>query len=247
MMPGQAVETASARTKSFRTEIADGVATVLLDEPGESVNTLSPEIGEEFAAVLASLERDERVRAIVFASGKKDGFVAGAKIDVLQHVATAEDGEALARRGQAGFDQLEAFRKPVVAAIHGACLGGGLEWAMACHYRIATDDPKTQLGQPEVQLGLIPGAGGTQRLPRLVGIQAALDIILAGKSVKPRKALKLGLVDEVVPAPILLRVARARALALASGKLRRDDRRRGGRVAQVAALALEENALGREV
>jgi 3-hydroxyacyl-CoA dehydrogenase / enoyl-CoA hydratase / 3-hydroxybutyryl-CoA epimerase len=135
-----------------------------------------------------------------------------------------------------------------VAAIHGACLGGGLEWAMACHYRVAANDPKTQLGQPEIQLGLIPGGGGTQRLPRLVGLQTALDLILTGRSVKARKALQLGLVDEAVPPALLLEVARARAAALASGKLRRERRSgKGGALERVTRIALEENALGREI
>ena len=107
------------------------------------------------------------------------------------------------------MNRVETLPKPIVAAIHGACLGGGLELALACHYRIATDHPKTQLGLPEVQLGLIPGAGGCQRLPRLIGARAALDMILTGKSERGAKALRLGLVDELVPASIL-RAHRAR-------------------------------------
>jgi 3-hydroxyacyl-CoA dehydrogenase/enoyl-CoA hydratase/3-hydroxybutyryl-CoA epimerase len=229
-------------------EVTDGVATLLLDEPGESVNVLEPGVGREFARLLESLEKDDAVKAIVFASGKKDGFVAGAKIDMLQTVTDAAEAEKLAREAQQNFDRLERYRKPVVAAIHGAALGGGLEWAMACHYRIATDDPKTQLGQPEIQLGVIPGGGGTQRLPRLVGIQAALDIILGGKSVRAKKAQKLGLVDEVVPKELLLAVARDRAAALAAGRLRRTPRAKPkGAVARLSRVALEENVLGREV
>ena len=206
---------AEARTMSdyrnLRVETRDGVAVVLLDEPGQSVNVIEPEAMGELQAALERLASDPAVKGVVIASGKKDGFIAGAKIELMQTVATAEDARKLARDGQAGMDRLERYPKPLVAAIHGAALGGGLELALACHYRIATDDPRTQLGQVEVQLGLIPGAGGTQRLPRLVGIQAALDMILAGKTVKARKALKLGLVDEAVPPAILLDVARARA------------------------------------
>ena len=150
-------------------------------------------------------------------------------------------------------------RKPIVAAIHGAALGGGLEVALACTYRIATDDRRTQLGQPEVQLGLIPGAGGTQRLPRLIGIAEALDLILTGKSVRASKARRLGLVDEVVPRPILLDVARRRAAELASGALRPDRSRihLGGGVPRVLkeiadpevlqAVALEDNPIGRRI
>ncbi|HZY02805.1 MAG TPA: 3-hydroxyacyl-CoA dehydrogenase NAD-binding domain-containing protein, partial [Anaeromyxobacteraceae bacterium] len=249
MMPATAREN---QARNFRVEVADGIATVLIDEPGEPVNTLSPEVGEEFDRILTGLGKDPSVKALVFGSGKKDGFIAGAKIEMLQAVKSAAEAEALARAGQAGFDRLERFPKPVVAAIHGACLGGGLEWAMACHYRICSDDPRTQLGQPEVQLGLIPGGGGTQRLPRLTGIATALDLILTGKSLRPRKALAVGLVDEVAPAPILLQAARKRAAELASGALQR--RRPPGLLqlgaqglAGVQRLALEENFLGREV
>ncbi len=177
MMPAEKVPL------NLRVEVEDGVATILLDVPGGSVNTLSPELGEELQAAVGSLEKDPGVKALVLASGKKDGFVAGAKIELLQGAGSAAEVEALARTGQKGFDRLEQLKKPVVAAIHGACLGGGLELALACHWRIATDDRKTQLGQPEVQLGVIPGGGGTQRLPPLIGIAQALDLILAGKSV----------------------------------------------------------------
>jgi 3-hydroxyacyl-CoA dehydrogenase/enoyl-CoA hydratase/3-hydroxybutyryl-CoA epimerase len=206
--------------QGFTYQVEDGVAVLTFDMPGEPVNTLSPETGEAFSALLARAERDPVVRAVVFISGKKDTFVAGAKIDFLQTLKTAAEATATSRQGQQGFDRLDAFGKPVVAAIHGACLGGGLEWALACDYRIATDSPKTSLGLPEVQLGLIPGAGGTQRLPALIGVQAALDLILTGKNVKPAKARKLGLVDEVVPAPILRAVAIRRARELAASTLR---------------------------
>jgi 3-hydroxyacyl-CoA dehydrogenase/enoyl-CoA hydratase/3-hydroxybutyryl-CoA epimerase len=248
MMPA-ASET---QARNFKVEVAGGIATVLVDEPGEPVNTLSPEVGEEFERILDALGKDAAVKAVVFASGKKDGFVAGAKIDMLQGVKSAADAEKLARDGQAGFDRLERFPKPVVAAIHGACLGGGMEWALACHYRICSDDPRTQLGQPEVQLGLIPGGGGTQRLPRLVGIATALDLILTGKNVRPRKALAIGLVDEVTPRPVLLEVARRRAAELAAGTLRRPPRTglarlRSHGLAALQQAALEENFLGREI
>src|SRR5437763_12831294 len=156
------------------------------------------------------------------------------------------------------LDEL-ARRKPVVAAIHGAALGGGLEVALACSYRIASDDPRTQLGQPEVQLGVIPGAGGTQRLPRLIGIAQALDLILTGNSVRASKARKLGLVDEVVPKAILLEVARKRGAELAAGthapKRSRIDFSGGlprilRGVTQPKVLqevALEDNPIGRRI
>jgi 3-hydroxyacyl-CoA dehydrogenase / enoyl-CoA hydratase / 3-hydroxybutyryl-CoA epimerase len=248
MMSAEAMAPRQSAPRYFQVEIADGVATLLVDDPGEKVNTIHPALMEELVALLDRLEKDEAVRAIVLASGKADGFVAGAKIELLQSVSDAAGAEKLARGGQAVFDRVERFPKPVVVAIHGACLGGGLEWALACHYRVASDHPKTSLGLVEVQLGLIPGGGGTQRLPRLVGIQAALELILAGKTVKARKALKLGLVDEAVPPTLLLAVARDRARGLASGELRREaGPRKAGPVQQVTRLALEENFLGREV
>src|SRR5262249_7993254 len=135
--------------------------------------------------------------------------------------------------------------KPVVAAIHGACLGGGLEWALACRGRVASDAPRTQLGVPEVQLGLLPGAGGTQRLPRLVGVQAALDLILTGKAVRASKARKLGLVDEAVPRSTLVDAAAERARALAEGK-GAPRPHRSPREA-VTRAALEGNPLGRRL
>ncbi|MFO0582588.1 MAG: fatty acid oxidation complex subunit alpha FadJ [Anaeromyxobacter sp.] len=238
---------AAGGTKNFKVEVADGVATLWLDEPGESVNVVEPGVGAEFATLLAELQADPAVKGIVFTSGKKDGFIAGAKIDMLQAVTTADEAEQLSRDGQLGFDRLAASKKPVIAAIHGAALGGGLEWALACQYRIASSDPKTQLGLPETQLGLIPGAGGTQRLPRLIGIAAALDIILAGKSVKAKKALRLGLVDEVVPPALLVQVARDRARAIGEGKFRRPPPPKKGAMERATQMALEENFLGRQL
>ena len=172
---------------SFRTEMQGEVAVVTFDLPGEPVNTLSPGVGAEFAEELERLGRDEAVKAIVFTSAKQD-FIVGADVKWLGSLRTVADGEQASREAQHGFDRLAFFPKPVVAAIHGACLGGGLEWALACRGRVASHAPGTQLGVPEVQLGLLPGAGGTQRLPRLIGLQAALDLILTGKSVRASKA-----------------------------------------------------------
>jgi 3-hydroxyacyl-CoA dehydrogenase / enoyl-CoA hydratase / 3-hydroxybutyryl-CoA epimerase len=253
--------------QGFTYQVEDGVAVLTLDLPGEPVNTLSPDMGDVFMALLSRAEKDPEVKAVVFISGKKDNFVAGAKIDVLQTVKTAEEATAISRQGQQGFDAVDAFPKPVVAAIHGACLGGGLEWALACDYRVATDSPKTTLGLPEVQLGLLPGGGGTQRLPALIGVQAALDLILTGRNVKPSKAKRLGLVDEVVPVPLLRSVALRRARELSEGLLK-VERPRGQGLKAVAQqgrkglggfllgltnkemwteVALEDNPVGRKI
>ncbi|MBI3183800.1 MAG: fatty acid oxidation complex subunit alpha FadJ [Myxococcales bacterium] len=254
-----------AKKSCFTLTVEDSVAVLSLDIPDEPVNTLSPAVGAELEEALRKIEQDAAVKAVVFSSGKKDNFVAGAKIDLISTFRTAEEATEGSRKAQEGFDHLEAFPKPVVAAIHGACLGGGLEWALACTYRIASDSPKTSLGVPEVQLGLIPGAGGTQRLPKLLGAQAALDLILTGKALKPKKALKLGLVDEVVPKPILVEVAKRRAAELAARTLR-PERARGLGLRSVgkgkglgeilkglanketwAELALEDNPIGRKI
>lgn len=192
----------------------DQVAVVFMDVASMPVNVLRVEHTEEFREVFTLLRTDASVQAIVFASGKPDGFIAGADIEVLKTVTTHEEGALLAQQGQEANDLLESLKKPVVAAIHGACLGGGLELALACHGRVASDHRSTKLGLPEVQLGLLPGAGGTQRLPQLIGVRDALDLLLSGKKVGASKAKRIGLVDEVVPRAILLEVAAKRALAL---------------------------------
>ncbi len=240
----------SDRTNALRIEErADGVAVVWMDVPGDSVNTLKEDFADEFAEAFSHLERTDTVKAVVFASAKNDSFIAGANIDMLDSVQRAEDAVALSRAGQAANDRIASFPKPIVAAIHGACLGGGLEVALACHGRVASSHRKTKLGLPECQLGLLPGAGGTQRLPRLIGVQAALDLLLTGKQVDARKAQKLGLVDEVVAPAIVVDVAiehakkRIGRAADAAPKLL--DRLADTEA--LAELALTKNPLGRKV
>ena len=197
----------------------DGVLVLTLDTPGERVNTLGKALMAEFEEIFALLEADQSIRAVVLQSGKPDNFIAGADIKDFTAIQSALEGETLSRTGQAMLDRLESVRVPVVAAIHGSCLGGGLETVLACRYRVASDDPKTVLGFPEVKLGLLPGAGGSQRMPRLIGLRGALDLILTGRNLKAARAKTAGLVDEVVPAPILLATARKAALALGEGRL----------------------------
>jgi 3-hydroxyacyl-CoA dehydrogenase/enoyl-CoA hydratase/3-hydroxybutyryl-CoA epimerase len=203
-----------------------GVLLLTLDVKGERLNVIGKAMLAELQALLAELESSPAgVKAVVITSGKADGFIAGADIREFGAARSALEGETLSRAAQAILDRLEALPMPVVVAIHGACVGGGLELALACRYRVATEDPKTALGLPEVTLGIIPGAGGTQRLPRLVGLTRALDLILTGRAVRASRALSLGLVDEVVARPVLLLAAGDAALALAGGKLR--PKRRG--------------------
>ena len=220
-------------------EVTDGVAVVTFDLPGEPVNKFSPAVIAEFVAVFDRLERDPSVTGAVLISGKSDTFVAGADIDQFLEFTSAADATRASGEGHSLMHRLESGRVPWVAAINGACLGGGLEASLACAYRIAGDSPKTVLALPEVQLGLIPGAGGTQRLPRTVGLQAALDMILTGKNVRAKKAVQSGLVDEMVHPSILRDVAIQRARDLGAGKIARKRARRAG--------LLENNPVGRSV
>src|SRR5690606_18880269 len=191
----------------------DGVAVLTLDVPGENQNTIRASFAAAFNDILDELE-SSGASAAVLVSGKPDSFVVGADIKMLERVNTAVEASALSRQGHEAMDRLAALEIPVVAAIHGPCLGGGLELALACHGRVCSDSADTVLGLPEVKLGLLPGAGGTQRLPRLVGIQTALDMMLTGRNIRPRKAVKMGLVDESVRQSIVVDVAAARAVAL---------------------------------
>jgi 3-hydroxyacyl-CoA dehydrogenase/enoyl-CoA hydratase/3-hydroxybutyryl-CoA epimerase len=202
---------------AFRLSRDGGVAIVTFDLPGEPVNKLSQAVGWELDDLFDRLIHDETVTAMVIASAKPDLFIAGADIDEFVRLTTADEATKLSRAGHLLMQRIATSTKPVVAAIHGSCLGGGLELALACRYRVVTDHPKTRLGLPEVQLGLIPAAGGTTRLPRLIGARAALDMILTGKPVDARKALRLGLADEMVPPAILLDIAVRAADRLARG------------------------------
>ncbi|PHR85713.1 MAG: fatty acid oxidation complex subunit alpha FadJ [Colwellia sp.] len=191
----------------------NGIAHLVMDVVGDTMNTLKAEFAEQVADVLVEIKNDSSITGVVLYSGKQDSFVAGADINMINDCKTKEEVVALSRQGQRIFSQLEQLNVPVVAAIHGACLGGGLELAMACHARICSDSVKTALGLPEVQLGLLPGSGGTQRLPKLVGVQKALDMMLTGKQLRAKQALKAGLVNDVVPNSILIATAEKMALA----------------------------------
>ena len=223
-------------------EVTDGIAVITFDLPNESVNKLNRAVKDEFVALVTRLERDTTVQGAVLISGKPDVWIAGADIEEFLQLKTAADAERLSRDGQMLLDSLERLRVPIVAAIHGACLGGGLETALACRYRIGTDHPKTILGLPEVQLGLIPGAGGTQRLPRRIGLTNALDLILTGKHVRARKALQLALIDELVHPSILRSIAIQRAREVAEGR-RKSEPGGGG----VKGILLDGNPAGRAV
>jgi 3-hydroxyacyl-CoA dehydrogenase/enoyl-CoA hydratase/3-hydroxybutyryl-CoA epimerase len=192
---------------------ADGLAVLVFDKAGESTNTLSAEAMTEFNRVLDQLDR-EPPKGLIIRSGKASGFIAGADIDEFTAIATEEGAVALVKRGWDTFERLAAVRYPTLALIRGYCLGGGLELALACRYRVAVDEPATRMGLPEVMLGIVPGWGGLKRLPRVAGAPAALDLMLTGKTVDARRARKLGIVDEAVPVRIMENTARGLLRAL---------------------------------
>ncbi|WP_145518530.1 fatty acid oxidation complex subunit alpha FadJ [Yersinia bercovieri] len=208
------IDTAAVTASAFHLDIRpDNIGVITIDVVGDKVNTLKAEFAEQITDILQQAQALPQLQGLVIISGKPDSFIAGADITMIAACRTAQDARKLAQKGQSILAQIAAFPVPVVAAIHGACLGGGLELALACHSRICSLDDKTVLGLPEVQLGLLPGSGGTQRLPRLVGVSKALDMILTGRQVRARQALKMGLVDDAVPQDILLDVAIDRAKA----------------------------------
>jgi len=193
----------------------DGVAWIVFDRPGSKVNLLTAEALATLDALLGEVEesaRAGRVRALIIRSGKDGSFIAGADVGEIGAVATEEDGYRAAREGQRIFQRVAAMPVPTVAAVDGLCLGGGTELILACRSRIASDRPETKIGLPEIRLGILPGFGGTTRLPRLVGLTAALPMILTGSTARASKARRIGLVDETVHPAILYR--RAAALAL---------------------------------
>ncbi len=195
------------------THEADGAATLTFDKAGASTNTLSQAVLAELNEALDLLER-EPPKALIIRSGKANGFIAGADVDEFGRLGTADGALAIVKRGWDTFERLANVGWPTLALIKGFCLGGGLELALACRYRVAVDEPGTRMGLPEVLLGIVPGWGGIKRLPRLVGGPAALDMLLTGKTVDARRAKKLGLVDEAVPQRIMENTARGVLKAL---------------------------------
>ncbi|MGI5309583.1 fatty acid oxidation complex subunit alpha FadJ [Rheinheimera sp. WS51] len=217
----------------------DQIGVITMDIVGESMNVLKASFADEISALLSEIKANKQLKGLVFISGKPGSFIAGADISMLDNCETATEAQTIATMGQDMFNQLEQLSIPLVAAINGPCLGGGLELAMACHARVATTNPKTVLGLPEVQLGLLPGSGGTQRLPKLVGLQKALDMMLTGKQLRAAQAKKYGLVDDVVPESILLEAAVKLAL---KGKPQRADRK-----LSLMDKFLEQTSVGRNV
>jgi 3-hydroxyacyl-CoA dehydrogenase/enoyl-CoA hydratase/3-hydroxybutyryl-CoA epimerase len=208
----------------------DGIATVLIDQPGSRVNIMNLQFIQELERAVDELERNRAIAGVIFASVKEGQFVAGADLEQILEARTPEEASEAVRRLQRTFNRLEALRYPSVAAINGPALGGGLELALACDYRVAAENNGSIIGLPEVQLGLLPAGGGTQRLPRLVGLSRALSLILEAKRFNTRRAKRYGVVDEVVHPSVLMQAARG---WLAKGK--RTSHPRWSRLDEAAA------------
>ncbi|MEE4271872.1 MAG: 3-hydroxyacyl-CoA dehydrogenase NAD-binding domain-containing protein [Thermoanaerobaculales bacterium] len=203
----------------------DGVAMVWLDHPDKPVNTLTPATVAEFNDQVLPLMEDDSVRAFVVVSAKQDTFIAGADLDVIEGL-DAEQISQMSSDGNALLEAIHTGPKPVVAAVHGAAIGGGMEVALGCNFILASDDPRTVFTQAEVMLGLLPAGGGTQRLVERAGLAAALPMLLTGKRVRARRAKRMGIVDALTtPGGIAETAARA-ALAMAEGKLQRPVRKK---------------------
>jgi 3-hydroxyacyl-CoA dehydrogenase / enoyl-CoA hydratase / 3-hydroxybutyryl-CoA epimerase len=198
--------------KNWRIERdADNIAWLIFDREGQSTNTFSIAVLEELSKVLDELER-AKPRGLVIRSGKDSGFIAGADIEEFTKIDSVEGARNMVKAGWDTFNKLAAVSYPSVALVRGFCMGGGVELALACKYRVVVDEPATKFALPEVMLGIVPGWGGMLRLPELIGAPAALDILLTGRNTDARKAMKLGLADKLVPARQMMNAAKQFAL-----------------------------------
>ena len=242
-------------SSAFNLTVNDnGIGWITIDVVGESQNTLKGEFVDDINSLFDQVEANSAIKSLILISGKTTNFIAGADISQLESIKTAESATELALKGHQVFTRLENLPLPVIAAIHGACLGGGLELALACSHRVCTDDKLTKLGLPEVQLGLLPGGGGTQRLPRLVGIAKSLDMMLTGRQLVAKQAKSLGLVDEVVAPANLVKAAEKLALKFMGKKRRKTCELKPDftlaslfQMSQLQKLALETSTFGRKI
>ena len=182
-----------------------GILNVVFDRPGERVNLLTPDILVELGRLLDQARGHPDLRGLLITSAKPQMFIAGMDVERIAELGDAQQAVEAARFGQAVFQKIAALKQPSVCVIGGACLGGGTELALACSLRIAATGSAVRIGLPEVKLGIIPGFGGCQRLPRLVGLTAALDLILTGRTLDGRRARRIGLVDALAPEAYLAR------------------------------------------
>src|SRR5216117_3033623 len=208
--------TATAASPMIRREIgADGICILTFDRPESGANIFDAATMDNLREHVDAIEKDASIKGVIVTSAKKSIFIAGADLKTLLKQAQTGELRGFIAEGQRIFNRLAALKVPTCAAIHGACAGGGYEVALACDYRIASDDPSTRIGLPETTLGLIPAWGGCTRLPRLIGAEKAAEVILNGKLYSAQEALKLGLIDEIAPRDQLIDAARKK---LAEGK-----------------------------
>lgn len=243
-------ETTSMQENAFRLvdckDYAPGLFALHFDLKGEKVNKLSPPVMVELNSVLDNLKNRSDIKALVFLSDKDSIFIAGADIEVIKHISDAKEGTRLASEGQAVIEKMENLPFPVVAAIHGASMGGGTELALCCKYIIVSDAKNTRIGLPEVNLGVLPGFGGTHRLPARIGLQNSLDFVLTGKTMNGEKALKLGFADALVPHQDFKRRALEFGARIARGE-KPSKKIKKTFVGQAMSGALEGNFIGRKV
>jgi 3-hydroxyacyl-CoA dehydrogenase/enoyl-CoA hydratase/3-hydroxybutyryl-CoA epimerase len=230
--------TDSSPNNTVHLEIDENIASLTFDLPDKSVNVLSTAVMEELEGQLRSLSARNDVSGVILASAKKNNFIAGANVEEIEALEDQEQAYNLASRGQHIFQMIAELPFPSVAAINGTCLGGGLEMALACTYRVAADSSSVSIGLPEIRLGIIPGFGGTQRLPKIIGLTNAFDLIMTGKRVSALKALKLGLIDDIAMPEDLLNVAEQ----YLRGQLKRKAPKR-----PLMLRLLESNPFGRKI
>ncbi len=192
---------------TFTLKKNDGIAIITMDDPTQAQNVLNTNISAEFEAVFSDVSSDSDLTALIFTSSKDDCFIAGADINMLQDIKTEDEGRAASQLLHDLTQKIADLPITTVAAIHGSCLGGGLEMALAFDYRVASNHSSTKIGVPEVQLGILPGGGGTQRIPRLIDLPSALDLLLTGRQLDGKRAKKIALVDAVVAPEILMDIA----------------------------------------
>ncbi len=231
-------------SKTFHFEVKDqNIGVLTFDLPEEKVNKFSTPVMRELAQQISDLESNDQIKCLLLRSLKSGTFIVGADINEIVPVTDPEEGYRLSRLGQDVFDRFAQLPFPTIAVINGACMGGGTEIALACTYRIASDHDKTKIALPEVNLGIFPGWGGTQRLPRLIGLQRSLDIILSGKNLDAKRAYRAGLVDKVIPKELVEAAAFAFANDVISGAnvLARSRRKPRGFI----NFLLEKNPIGR--
>jgi len=215
----------------------DEIVWLHFDKANSGANVFSSDVFEEFFLILDHLA-ELNPKGLIILSDKESGFIAGANIEEFTQLESKEDALALIRVGQSAFDKLEALSFPSLSLINGFCLGGGMEMALACDYRIALDDPKTRLGLPEVLLGIHPGWGGTMRMPRLIGAPAAMDLMLSGRTVNARAAKKMGIVDKITAQRHLKRAAKMLIL-------RRPEKTQAGKLVSFASSAVARPLLAK--